>query len=433
MTDMDLTAATEAAWTSFRGRLADHVAAMAGDDSLVLAVPEALGGDDDAAAPAVLVSALADGLVRLEVVLDARPDRRVTADDVRARLLERLGWPAPLDETGGEHPHQMAERREADRVAVLLVGTLREVHGVPHPAFLAAGGLEVDPGSVAWTPSAPDRPADPGPTGDVVEVPRDREHLQSMVDAAMRVVFPDLRHDADGDIPVRDGESALYVRVLPGRPVVELYAELVVDPVEADRLSLEAGLLNAAHPTWKFVHRDATVVMVHEVVAVPFVASQLRVLVDLFLDDLDRLSGELVARVGGRRFLQPLPPPAPTAEHTPDHTGDHTGEHEPDLVLAGLLELCHLGRPRAATVAGLFGHDRLELIRQIVRLRSGQQGCGEHDPDVVLTALRQALRLVSDGHVEQPTVLSPRPRSVQSSLLGDADLGEDALDLGWSA
>ncbi|WP_167736644.1 hypothetical protein [Nocardioides sp. 1609] len=409
MTDMDLTAATEAAWTAFRGRVADHVAAMADGDLLVVAPADLLddGDDDDdgggAAAVAVQVRAFGGGLVRLD-------------------------WEAPLDQVGWEDVHHTAERREADRVAVLLVRTLREVHGVPHPAFLTAGGLEVDPDVVAWPGAVP---ADPVPDGDVIEVPRDREHLQRLVDAAMQVVFPDLRHDADGDIPVRDGESALYVRVLPDRPVVELYAELVVDPVDADRLSLEAGLLNAAHPTWKFVHRETTVVMTHQVVAVPFVASQLRVLVDLFLDDLDRLSGELVARVGGRRFLQPAPPPGRPVGPAGDHPADP--DSGADLVLTGLLELCHMGRPRAATVAGLFDHDRLELIRQIVRVRSGQHDCGGLDQDVVLTALRQALRLVSDGQVEQPTALAPRPRSVQASLLADADLGEDALDLGWSA
>ena len=393
----DLSAATDAAWTAFRGRLADHVAAMDDDEVLVVAYADVVDDDAEGAGPYVQLCAFGEGRVQVETASNHVLDDSVALTPEQEDALLLLGWEEPLDEPGWENFHLTADRRDADRVAVLLVQTLREVHGVPHPAFLDARGLEVDPELPPPT-VAPvglddeddddDDGTEAGPVG-VVRMPRDPEHLRSLVDDAMRVVFPDLKHDDDGDIPIRAGRSSLYVRVLDDRPVVELYAEIVLDVGDLERLPIELGVLNASHGLWKFVEVDGLVVMRHELLALPFSAFLLRVLVQRFLDEVDQLAGDLVARVGGRRFLDRAP--APAIDAAVDEVGDD------DLVMAGLLELCHLGRPRAATVAGLFEHDRHEIIRQIVRVRTGRQTCGDHDPDLVLTALRKALRLRRRG------------------------------------
>lgn len=410
--EQDLTVVTDAAWAAFRRRLADHVASMVDDDVLVVEHGDAVGSEDETA-PYVQLCAHNVEWVRVEAAGNAYLDDPVALDDEQESLLAALGWCAPADDGGFDNFHIDAERRDADRVAVLLVCTLREVYRVLHPAFLDAAGLEVDPDTV-WL--VPDPPADVPADG----VPIDADHLQVLVDDAMREVFPDLKHDAEGDIPIIVGQSVAFVRVLADRPGVEVYAEVALDVVDVDRLPLELGLLNQAHPLWKFVAVDDFVVMRHELVAMPFSGHLLRGLVRRFVDEVDAIAADLVARVGGRRFRDP--PCDPDQAQAPDD----------DLAMTGLLELCHLGRPRAATAAGMFDHDRSEIIRQIVRIRTGRQHCDGHDVDDVLTVLRKALRLVSDGE-PRPEPLPPKPRSAQASLLADADTGEDTLDIGWPA
>jgi hypothetical protein len=101
--------------------------------------------------------------------------------------------------------------------------------------------------------------------------------------------------------------------------------------------------------------------------------------------------------------------------------------------MSGLIELLHLDRVRAATVAGLFDHDRVEIIRQLVRIRRGEQSCGDHDEEIVLEALRKALRYVADGEPSAHAVTpEPGPPTVQEALLEDPG-ADDPLDLGWSA
>lgn len=416
----DLEAATEAAWVGFRGRLADHIATMDDDDVTLVVFGGAVdddAGDDQGSPPYVQLCAFGDDLVQVEAASNhyLADACRLSGED--EATLVSLGWEEPDEQDGWENYNAAFERRCADEVAVLLIDTLRTVYAVPHPAFLLAGGLEVDP-------EAPALVADAAPAPDFDEdelegIPTSPDHLQAMVDAALAPLFPDLKHDDDGDIPITSGSSLVFVRVVAGRPCVELYAEIVIGPQQLERLDQELVMLNAAHPLWKFARRDELVVMTHELMALPFAAFGLRTLVTRFVDEVDQLAGDLASRVGGRRFFEAEPV-----------------EDELDLLLAGLLELLHLDRVRPSTVAGLFDHDRLEIIRQIVRIRSGQQSCDDLDEDVVLTALRKALRLVSDGEpAPKPLPPKPRRRSVQEPLLeGVEGLDpEGSFDLGWSA
>lgn len=431
---VDLTAATEAAWRRFRGRLADHVAAMTDKDVLVVECESVLDEEDDdpdgaGAVPYVQLLAFGDDRVRAEAVSNhyLHPELALTREQQEQMLA--LGWEEPGDEPGTENYGVVCERREADRVAVLLVRTLHEVFAVPHPAFLDAGRLAVDgpaaggldPGAAAATGEDPDE----GPE-EFTALPRGRAHLRDLVDEALEPVLSTLEHDEDGDVPIVAGRSLVYVRVRGDRPAVQLYAEIVLEPADADRLLVELALLNRQHPRWQFVEHDGVVIMREELAALPFSSLHLRCALHAFLADVDRIAADLVARVGGRRLLD---------DGEDERDEDDVREPECDPAMLGLLELLHLDRVRPSTVAGLFDHDRLAIIGHLVGVRTGRESCGEHDEETVLTALRQALRVVSDGRTDddRPRRLPPRPRSIQQSLINDEDAGEDSLDLGWPA
>ncbi len=433
--EQELTVATEDAWRGFRQRVADHVAQMDDDDVLVMELADAVEDDDDTgSAPYVQVCALDGSSVRVEAVGNAYLHSEFLITSSQEAAMLDLGWSEPEEEPASGNFYDYFERRAADEVAVLLVATLRGVYGVPHPAFLDASGLERDPDLASSLP----RPSEEEPE-ELLRFAHDRDLLQEFVDDALRRVFPELRHDGDGDIPIVCGQSLAFVRVAANRPCVELFAEIVIDPTEeADRVLLELDLLNAEHPMWSFYRRGSLVRMSYEMFAVPLVPMHLRMAVERFCDEVDEIARTLAVRVAGRRFLDPDPGAEAEDDVLDDFLAlpDEDAELEdPDPAMVGLLELLHLGPPRPSTVAGLFEHDRLAVITQLVRIRTGLQGCDGHDQETVLTVLRQALRLISDGDA-RPRLLPPfpaKPRSVQPSLLSDDEAGESALDLGWSA
>jgi len=144
----------------------------------------------------------------------------------------------------------------------------------------------------------------------------------------------------------------------------------------------------------------------------PFAPAQLRVAVRQLSEGLDDLARDVAARVRGQRFLDPVP------------------DREAPSALVGLLELLYEGPAKPRLVAALFDNDRHQIIRQLVRLRTGLDDAGEHDLDLVLGQLRAALRYVADdrpapgGRRTRPT---RPPRTRQLSLLPE---GEDTLDAG---
>src|SRR6478672_7123558 len=115
--------AVDAAWREFRQRLADRLADLEVDDSVVIDTDPA-----DAAAPWCEVT-LTGGVLWVQVLTNGEFD-----------LCVEL------------------EPREVDRAAVMVVESLRETHGVLHPILLDAGGLE--PNAVMAEP-------EPEPTPDL--------------------------------------------------------------------------------------------------------------------------------------------------------------------------------------------------------------------------------------------------------------------------
>jgi len=383
------------AWRGFRQRLADWLAAADEDEVLLVEVETGVDEEDLLrAAPYVQFVGCAEDMVRAEVVSNHYLDERfeLTADD--ERVLTDMGWSEPVcDEDGDPVPgeanfHLDAPLREADRVAVLAVRALREVFGCPHPVFLAADGLEQESQPPAVVPN-------PGEGEAELTWPDDRTHLQSLVDAAVAVTFEDeeVHHDEDGDIPIKCGQSVVFVRVLTDEPTVQVFAEIVVDVKDEERAVSEAARLNLRSHHHQFVVRDDRLVMRESLLALPFSPAQLRVVVGRFCDEVDDLAAEAAAAVGGRRFLEPAP------------------------------------------VAGLFDGDRRELVHQIHGIRAGRRSCGDHAEEVVLDHLRRGLRFLADQAAsrEERGRRTRRSASSQLSLLPDEDVGQDSLGVGWGS
>lgn len=415
----------EQAWVRFRARLADRLAEMVDDDVLVVEVE--VGPDVDelvGAAPYVQVLGWRDGRggdhLRLETVSNDYLDERWALDDEQEAALVAMGYVAPGPDRA-DNFHLDARPREADRVAHLAVRALREVHGCPHPAFLLTDDLPAEPSAVGAPPEVAPEPS--------LVRPLDRDHLLALTVDALRVMLGEgLEADEDGDVPVECGGVTAYVQVLEDRPGLQLFAPLLLDLPEPDspQALLALNHLHRRHPGLQLRLVGDVVVARARHVAWPFVPEQVRAVVAEFCQDLDEIALCLVEELGGRR---PADPAAVGAAPGPDS--------HPSMV--GLLEMLHEGDVDDDSVAALFDHDRQELVRQLVWVRTGRQGCDGHDQERVLGHLRRALRFASDSEARArrrpvpPRRVPPRRPEVQPSLLPDDELGEGSLDLGWSA
>ena len=296
------------AWAEFRRQLADHCAGMSDDDLLHIEIEQAPDEDElYGAAPYLQLLGWGEGAIRAEVCSNAFLDDRFLLSMPQEPQLAELGWNAPTygrdDEPDHGSPHWWAdvELRDADRLAVMCVGALRDVFGCPHPAFLVVDGFEPT-GFTAPEPGEDDEP-EPEPEA-AIAYPHDRDELQEMVDGALgRVYGEPVKHDADGDVPIVLGDSVLFVIVSDDEPIVELFAELVHDVADLEAAEREVAVLNRDLMFGTCLVRDDRVLLRHRLCGAPFVPAQFRMVLSRVSSDLDRIAADLAVRVGGRRFL----------------------------------------------------------------------------------------------------------------------------------
>ena len=150
----------------------------------------------------------------------------------------------------------------------------------------------------------------------------------------------ELRHDQDGDIPVRAGLSVLFVRVLRDRPAVQIFGDLVVDVRDAGRIPEELGILNGGHPFATFFAQDDRICVKHLLCAAPYTPSHLRLVLDSMLSSVDDVARDLAARVKGKRFLE---------ETDDEHAPAPLIETDPSLVAP--VEVLHVKPMAASAVA----------------------------------------------------------------------------------
>jgi hypothetical protein len=460
----DSMADVEGAWARFRGRLADVIAGLEGDECFWFDLEVGIDDEDlPGAAPYVQFQAWGPDLVRGEVVSNAYLDERFRLTEADERLLLELGWTAPTHGRGDEQDsgsanfHLDVETREADRLAVMAVRALREVFGCAHPAFLDADELlDAYLGVPPVAPVPPTAPAVSVPevaeedtdTNDLPDepatFPTNHDHLHELIDEALTVLFErPLQHDRDGDVRIVSGKSVIYVQVVGDRPAVDLYAEVVSQVRDLDRAAQEVAILNSGRASAKFYVRDDQVVMRFRIYAWPFSPTQLRVALADVRRDLDDIAPALATRVGGRLFLEqaPVEPEPDQAPVSSLPLGDlHPDPDDAHPAMIGLLELLLDGPVAPGVVATMFNGDAELLTSQIARVRSGAQSTGEHPPDTVAALLRKALRLVveakaareafgrSRSPVRRPSrqlALLPEPEdSPEAGLWSNDHLGE---------
>lgn len=177
--------------------------------------------------------------------------------------------------------------------------------------------------------------------------------------------------DDDGDVPIRVGSAVVFVRNQWPMPSVQLFAEMVVEIDSPDAAVHELAALNHDIDGVKFaLHGDRVIASV-DLLAAPFAAEHLQMLVAHLCDVVSRHDAALARRVGGRTFLGTLE--SRTGEEVDGEEGA-VDEERIDPVMLCMLQL-DAERPGSvgpATAAKLCGYDS-DLLLELIRWNEGQE------------------------------------------------------------
>ena len=296
--DFDIDKSIAAAWTEFQVRLSEIVSMI--DESADLTIGTGPPGDG---APFLRLSSPRPHVVRGEAAGNAALSEDFQLKPDQLATIDALGWQSP----GVENDHEGAnfwfehDQDDADRIAELAVGALRDVYGVQHPIFLApdqlAELLQPTPTPVEGTALA----LAPPEQDLVAHIPRDQRHLDELVDAELGRMFgyPPI-HDTEGDVAIRVGSTMLFLRTAPDAQEVIVFAAVVHDVAGRSRAAEVLNDLNVAARWVKFqLVRDRVFVTV-SVLARPFLPAHLRQAVRILAETADGIDDELAVKLGGR-------------------------------------------------------------------------------------------------------------------------------------
>lgn len=272
------------------------------------------------------------------------------------------------------------------------------------------------------------------PEEPIAIVPRDREHLQSLIDDALTPFFGHVpEHDEDDDIPVICGSSIVFVRVLEQTPVIKMFASLVCDVTDLDRAAFEVTVLNRDTRFIKFVVVEDRVMAYVFLPAWPFAPQHLRGTLASMAETIDEIDDDLVARIGGRRAFDAVPDEEPDED---DQDEEESDEDETPLHPA-MMTLLQLDAESPGSVdpelaASICGMDRdliLELItwnsdQEIAWRRRRDQATLMGDPDDEADVCDHEMR-----HAEQMTNLLRRALRI----LVERELGRQRAESSYDA
>lgn len=347
--------AMEQAWTGFRKRLADRLAELGDEETLLVEVAH----DEELQGAAPYCQVLAeDRWLRVEAVSNAFLDEVHRLDGEQEAALAGLGFVGP--EGLSVHNFRIdLEQREADRAAWLVVHALRHVYAVLHPAYLVADGIE-PPTTDQDVPLA-------AAEVDATRFPQSPEELMAaLVDVAGGMLGHEPELDDDGDLPIQTERAVLYVTVARQAPRVLLFATLVSDVVDEQRALVEVNLLNRAEFGLTFVLVEGRITLRRELPLTAFVASDVRAELMRIITDLDRWVSELLARVGGRGGAEDGEARQPQDRRSvPPPVAPEDDRYDQAMRVLRELESGERGSVDPATMLRIFHGDRDLLLRAI--------------------------------------------------------------------
>ena len=286
----------ETAWTGFRQRLADRLAELPEDEFVLVE----LAGEEGSGTRPYCQALAGPGVLRVEVVSNTYLAAEHRLDATQEEALVLLGFDRPKTEDWSEGETNFfttLDQREADLAAVMVVRAMREVFGVIHPVWLAAGGLEP---AVVGEP-AEEVPVD-GPAADRPVVPRSVEEVREAVDAAVADLYDEAPEwDDDGDLPLATEHNVVWVSVNGTNPRILLHCCLLIDVTDTATALQEVNRLNRQEFGLTFVLRDDKISVTREIGVHVVIPQVLKEEAERLLGQVDGWAAELADRLAPRR------------------------------------------------------------------------------------------------------------------------------------
>ena len=226
--------------------------------------------------------------------------------------MEQQGWQPPTvgsEEAAAEEveptPNFWIElpQVESDRLSELAVSALCDIYGVQHPVFLAPDQLAeaLQPIQARVETESSSRVVEVERTDLQATMPRDQQHLDDLVDAALAAIYGHLPiRDADGDVAIRVGSTMLFLRTSSDGQEVVLFAPVVHDIAGRSRAAEVLNDLNVEARWVKFQLIKDRVFVTISVLSRPFVPAHLRQAVRILSDVADGIDDDLAAKLNGR-------------------------------------------------------------------------------------------------------------------------------------
>ena len=198
------------------------------------------------------------------------PDKQLSS--AAAKRMTDLGWLAPTGSPEGSTPKEDPDGSPNyfidwprpvpfDTVAQLAVNTLVDVYEISHPGWMhykafARGGAQILLPSLGISREAPK--ASPR-----TNEPETIEAIRVRVLERVRAVTsdPKLEPDQDGDIPIRVGSSAVFVRIFGDPPTVRIWSPVLGDSESGSKLMVRINELNAQTMFVKWLVEGSVVVV----------------------------------------------------------------------------------------------------------------------------------------------------------------------------
>ena len=289
-----------AAWPDFERKLAETLAALEEDQYLVVSAKRGWAY--------VQFAAQGSFGLRAECVGNNYLDEAHALRAGQMALLRRIGWSSPTGTRGSPNFFRDFDRpvpcADAARMAVRA---LTEVFEILHPGSLEYKAFDKKQRTIL-VPTLGLKREEPTPPP---EKPREDavQDLRALVLKAVREGSgnADLEFDADGDLPLRFGSAAVFVRVLDDSLGVGIFSAVLEDVEADDRLLDRLNALNAEFLFARFFAVEGRVMVAVETSVVPFVAEHVS-RACLQLGSLaDKIGGELQREFGGRRAFEEVP------------------------------------------------------------------------------------------------------------------------------
>ncbi|HEX7528259.1 MAG TPA: hypothetical protein VF425_04065 [Thermoanaerobaculia bacterium] len=302
--------ASSPAWSAFESKLAEALAVLEEDQYLVISAKRGWAY--------VQFAGQGSFGVRAECVSNNYLDEAHALRAGQMTALRRIGWSAPTGTPTEASPKRQPEGspnffREFDRpvpyeaVARMAVRSLTGVFEIPHPGYLHYKAFDKNKRTIL-VPTLGLKREEPAPPPE--KPPEDTvDGIRKLVLKAIREASGNQRLQcaADGELALRFGSAAVYVRVLEAPPFVRMFSPVLEDVEVDDRLLGRLNELNRDTRFARFLVVEERVVVSVDVPATPFVAEHVAEACLQVGSLADEIGGTLQKKFGGRRAFEEAP------------------------------------------------------------------------------------------------------------------------------